>query len=175
MNLLKTGAAIVLTAASLAITALPAAALPHGGTSYDLGVNTSRVPFTTAGVASYIAGQPAETRSAVLGACAHFLGSPNSAQSQDTVDFCGLALSPSAASNVRTFSAVTPFVAAPALSPLVPSTPNLRPNCATPHYTVDPTDPCYLAVAPTRRADERRNEKARLVSQPGLHCFRRGV
>jgi hypothetical protein len=144
MNMVRSCSAILLTAASLAITALPASALVHGGTSFDLGVNTSRVPFTSAGVSGYLASLPELSRSVILSSCTHYLSTPSAASSEDTLDFCNIAINQVANGTVRTFGAVTPLVVVPAApAPLAPTAPSLRPNCTLPHYTVDPTDPCY--------------------------------
>jgi hypothetical protein len=143
MHMLQTLAAALVTAVSMAGMVMPASALPHGGTSFDLGVNTGRVAFTAPGVGAYLATLPADSRSIVLSSCTHYLTTPNAASSQDTLDFCSLALNDVANGTVRTFASVAPLVAAPAAPQWAPSAPTLRPNCALPHYTVDPTDPCY--------------------------------
>jgi hypothetical protein len=143
MNILRSSAAILLTAASLAVTAVPASALGGGNTTFDLGVDTSHVPYTTAGVSGFLATEPAQSRSVILSSCARYVTTPNAVRSQDTIDFCSIALNSAAPSNIRTFSSVAPFVVAPAPSFAMPRAPSLKPDCTLPHYTVDPSDPCY--------------------------------
>jgi hypothetical protein len=144
MRLLRPAAALVATVLSLAATAIPASALVHGNTTSDLGINTRGVPLNGPAVSAFLANLAPETTSIILSSCAHYVTTPNSARSQDTLDFCRVALGDAAAGNVRTFGATQPSFLE-SVAPRAPraAAPYSNSNCQFPHYTVDPSDPCY--------------------------------
>jgi hypothetical protein len=82
--------AAALAAASLSFAVAPALASnpPDPGTT-DLGVDISNVRLTPAGVHAFLAGLDAPTRQAVEAACGTYQRYPDSADSIQTLDFCG--------------------------------------------------------------------------------------
>jgi hypothetical protein len=144
MRLLQPAAALIATAITLAATALPAAALPHRGTMADLGFDAGGGPYTAAAVSATLAAMEPETGSIILTSCAHYLATAESARSQDTMDFCSVALRDASRGTIRTFGSVQPYPLQIVPPPIPPSPPSTSTSeCQFPHYTVDPTDPCY--------------------------------
>jgi len=142
MRLLQPAAALMAAALSLASTGMPALALSRGGTMFDLGIDTSQVSLDRQDVGAYLASLEPETSQIIMSSCAHYLTTPLSARSQDTLDFCRVALGAVASGTVKTFASSEPLVLRPTQPP--PQTrSSFNSDCQFPHYTIDPDDPCY--------------------------------
>jgi hypothetical protein len=61
-------------------------------TLVDLGIDLTDVPTTPAGVSTFLASLDPQAQAILINSCAHYLTTPNAAQSQYTVQFCGVLL-----------------------------------------------------------------------------------
>jgi hypothetical protein len=59
----------------------------------DLGIDLTDVPLTPLGVNTFLASLDPQAQRILLTSCAHYLTSPNSAQSQYTLEFCEVLIS----------------------------------------------------------------------------------
>jgi hypothetical protein len=62
-------------------------------TTFDLGIDVSGIPRTPAAVHAYLTSLDAASRTTILRACQNYMTYPSSAQEQETVSFCAIAIS----------------------------------------------------------------------------------
>jgi hypothetical protein len=71
---------------------LPFPKLNPKSTLVDLGVDLTDVPITPAGVTAYLASLDPQAQAILINSCTHYVATPNAAQSNYTVQFCGVLL-----------------------------------------------------------------------------------
>jgi hypothetical protein len=67
----------------------PAEIAPPADTVFDLGIDVTNYADSRADALRFLASVPAETRNILITSCEHYMDTPLSTQSHETLEFCG--------------------------------------------------------------------------------------